>query len=323
MRKIILALAILIGTAYTLDVKAQQDARYTQYMFNKMALNPGYTGSNEGLSIAALYRTQWVNIDGAPTSVTLSAHAPLGDAKKIGLGGFLEYDNIGVHQQVNAFAAYSYKFILGESRLSIGLQGGISYRASNFTNVDGNSMVVTSIDNPFLNDERRLLPNFGVGLYYYKPNSFYVGAAAPHLLNNNLRDDDPTISRTPHQERHYNFMGGMVFGRDFKIMPSALVKLVPSQAPVQFDANVLLSLKEIIWLGASYRFAVGNTDNALESESVNAIVAFQVKQLRIGYAYDYTLSDLGAFAMPLGSHEVSISYDMKGKGVRYYTPRHF
>ena len=323
MKRIILAILTVLALGIYENANAQQLPRYTQYMFNKMVLNPGYTGSNEGLSLTALYRTQWVNIDGAPTSITLSGHSPLGDQKKIGLGGYLEYDQIGVHNQINAFAAYSYKFILGESRLSLGLQGGISYLASNYQNVEGNSYIIPGIDIPFQNNEQRLLPNFGLGLYYYQPNLFYVGAAIPYLLNNNLRDPLVDPARTPHQDRHYNFMAGLVFGNDVKISPSTLIKIVPSQAPIQFDMNLMASLKEKIWLGVSYRFAAGNESKPLESESINGIIAFQMKQLRIGYAYDYTISALDAFAMPLGSHEITLNYDMKGKGVRYYTPRHF
>ncbi len=330
MKKILLvALTLCLGIGVSSSVEAQQDARYTQYMFNKLVLNPGYTGSTEALSLTALYRTQWVNIEGGPTSVSLSAHSPLGTDKKIGLGGHLQLDQIGVHRKVDLFLSYAYKFILGESRLAIGVQGGVGYLTSDYTSVTGNNLVNTAIDPVFQENESILLPNFGVGLYYYRPNKFYLGASAPHLLKSEIRtfdvpDNTGTIIKVPHQERHYNIMGGLVFGKALKIKPSVLLKWVPNQAPIQLDANLMFLLRDALWFGLSYRNAIGNTDNTLQAESLDFIVAFQLKQgLKIGYAYDYTLSDLQQFAMPLGSHEIMLGFDMKGKGVRYHTPRYF
>jgi hypothetical protein len=46
------------------EVKAQQDPQYTQYMYNMNIVNPAYAGSKENISFGLLYRKQWANIEG-------------------------------------------------------------------------------------------------------------------------------------------------------------------------------------------------------------------------------------------------------------------
>mgnify|MGYP001028552048 CR=1 FL=1 len=327
MKRLLLCLALLVGVA--MNLQAQQDVRYSQYMFNKQVLNPAYTGCahydrQEVLSATVLLRQQWVNIDGAPTSASLSLHSPLGKERQMGLGGFLEYDAIGVHTMISAFGTYAYKFGLGSARLSIGLSGGVHYLNSAYSQIEGNEQVVIASDNPSLfQDETRIMPNFGLGLYYYSPDKYYIGASVPHLLRNTLRDDIVDIVKTPFKERYYNITAGYVFGRsNVKIVPSILVKMVPNQAPVQLDANVMVLLKNILWLGTSYRVGTGNANATVQSESIDFIVAFELKNgLKIGYAYDYTLSNLNQYTS--GSHEIMLGWDRVGKGPRFKTPRHF
>ncbi len=321
MKKIVLAFALVAFTG--IGAQAQQLARYSQYMFNQLVLNPGYTGSSEGLSITAIGRMQWVNIKGAPNTVSLSAHSPLGADKKAGIGGFLEYDEIGVHRKSSIFASYAYKFILGESRFSIGLNGGLSMLQSNYTQATGNELIDIGIDPAFAQDITRLMPNFGVGMYWYRPNRFYVGLSAPQLLENRLDENgDANLEKVAHQYRHYIATAGLIVGRsNFRVRPSILVKAVPTYAPIQTDVSLMFLIKDAIWFGGSYRTAFGG-GKSFESESLDFIAAFQLKNgLKIGYAYDLTLSQLSNYTT--GSHEIMLGYDFKGKGVRYHTPRYF
>ncbi|MBL7784521.1 MAG: type IX secretion system membrane protein PorP/SprF [Chitinophagales bacterium] len=326
MKKIVLAIALLIGIQHASE--AQQQPRFSQYMFNQMVLNPAYTGSTETFSASLLGRYQWVGIEGAPQTGTIGAHAALGDAKKIGVGGFISYDRIGVTQTMGAFATYSYKFILGESRLSMGISGGLNYLSTDDSQLHTNGEMENVTIDPSFNQGnlRKTLPNFGLGLYYYNPRKFYIGFSAPHLLNNNLRSDN-TVAVVAHQFRHYNFMAGAILGQGmFKFRPSVLVKAVPVNAPLQVDLSGLVLIKDMIWIGGSYRTPIGSKDAdgqtlVIDSESANAIVAFQKDGWKIGYAYDFTITQLRQFTN--GSHEVSLTFDMKQKGVRVHTPRFF
>lgn len=315
MKRILLAIALI--TVAIAGLNAQQDARYTQYMFNKLVFNPAYAGTGDGLELSAIYRNQWVNIEGAPQEFSISAHTPFGGKKQFGLGGFFEFDQIGVHSQYRLFLDYAYKFaITPRARLSIGVSGGLAYRVSNFTDLtsgDSDPFVIDPNDIVFGENVSKLLPNFGLGLYFYNPNKYYLGVSAPHLINNDLG------FRSAHQSRHYHFMGGLVFplGESLKLKPSVLVKWVPNNAPIQYDANLMFLIKEMIWLGASYRI-----DNQFNSESLDFIAALELKNgFRIGYAYDFTLSDLSNYTS--GSHEIMLGYAIKGKDVRIRTPRYF
>ena len=314
MRRLLLVFVLLV--AVSIGANAQQDARYTQYMFNKLVFNPGYAGTGEGLSLSGLARIQWVNIDGAPTSFSLSGHTPLGQGKKVGVGAFLEHDRIGVHQETSLFLNYAYKLMLGERNiLSLGVNGGLSYLTSDFQSLADTEIIQLSADPSFQTNVSKILPNFGVGAYFYQPNKYYLGLSAPFLLTNNLE----SVSRIAHQYRHYYLTGGMVvpMGSSLKLKPSFLVKAVPGNAPIQFDANLMFLIKEALWLGLSYRI-----DDQINSESLDFIASFQMKNgLRIGYAYDLTLSELSNYTS--GSHEIMLGYDVRGKSKRIITPRYF
>lgn len=296
---------------------AQQDARYSMYMFNGMYVNPAYAGTNENGGFAAFYRKQWVNIPGSPQTISLSGNGALGKRKQYGLGGFAEYDQIGVHQRITAYGAYAYRFKLPAGNLALGLQGGVQYLRSNLTDVTPEE-VITNPDPVFQQNTSVLMPNFGLGIWF-NTRYFFAGISAPHLLNNKMKDGQPGLSVVGRQFRHYllNVGGVLPVSDELKLVPSVLVKAVPTHAPVQFDTNLSLFIKDLIWIGSSFRF-----ENRFKPESVNAILGFQFQNgLRIGYAYDYTLSKLTNFTS--GSHEVTVGYDISPKPQRLITPRYF
>lgn len=330
MKKIALLCLIIIAAVSNM-AHAQQDARYTMYTFNKLPYNPAYAGSKDGLSALLIARTQWVGIEGAPKGGAFSLHTALGSGQKIGLGGHLEYDQIGVHQRVSAFVDYAYRFNMGESRLALGIQGGGLYQQSDWSKIDGNEYIDPTDDLAFNNgqSESIFLPNFGLGIYYSRPGKFFLGASVPHLLNNKLRKDSPGIEKIAAQYNHYYLAGGVMFplGNAIKLQPSVLVKATPSNAPIQLDGTLLFLIKDVLWLGGSYRTAIGykqdqTTYSSFEGESIDAMAIFQLKNgWRIGYAYDYTLSELNKFTKQ--SHEIMVGYDIPKRQDRIITPRYF
>ncbi len=96
---------------------AQQDAQYTQFMFNKLALNPGYAGNYEATSVTALQRNQWTGFKGAPSSQSMTLNTSL-LKNKIGLGVVILHDKIGATDSWNIGAAYAYKVKLAKGLLS-------------------------------------------------------------------------------------------------------------------------------------------------------------------------------------------------------------
>ncbi|MEZ4887551.1 MAG: type IX secretion system membrane protein PorP/SprF [Chitinophagales bacterium] len=299
------------------NMMAQQDARYSQYMFNSLLINPAYAGSTGKANVSAFYRTQWVGLDGAPTSITLSGNGALGDGDQIGVGGFLEYDKVGLHNTWRVFGTYAYHLKIGSGKLGIGLQAGGTLFSADLS--QANPTEVPGSDDPvFQNDLSRFLPNFGVGLYYHTP-AFYAGVSVPQLVTNRLKSGESSISLVGKQYRHYFFTAGVVIeaSESFKIIPSTLIKAVPIQAPTQMDFNVNLMFRDAFWVGSSVRFS-----EEFDAESLDFLLGFQLKNgLRIGYSYDLTLSDLADFNN--GSHEVGVGFDFGSDDRRYVTPRFF
>lgn len=283
----------------------QQQAMYTQYMFNGLAINPAYAGSQGSLTMTALAREQWLGMDGAPSSQTFSMHAPL-KGRKIALGLLLTHDEIGVTNQYGAYAVYAYRIKFRKGTLSAGLQAGFnSYRAG-FSNV----VVPQGDDASFSSDDlRSFLPNIGAGTYY-STDRFYVGFSLPHLLANPYPGEEGSMAQ---QYRHWFLSSGYVFdlSPDLKLKPNILVKAVEG-APLEVDINANFLIKEILWLGASYR----------SFDAISFLIEFQITpQFRFGYAYDYTLTDLRAFHS--GSHELMLSYRFLRKDKKMLTPRYF
>ena len=292
---------------------AQQDPMFSQYMFNSLVLNPAYAGSREVISTTALYRNQWVNIDGAPKTVTFSAHAPLPN-DKVGLGFTFCNDRLGVTNTNNLGLSYAYRIrFRNKAVLSMGLQASIMQYQADFASVR-HSFPPNVNDPSFSMVVNRWLPNFGVGLWYYT-NKFYAGLSMPNILTNQLNEDQQVFrtSQRARQSRHLFLTAGYVFGLSptLKLKPSALLKYVPN-APIEFDINANLWFYDIFAVGVSYR----TRDSFIGMVEIQA-----TPQLGIGYAYDYTLTPLTRYTS--GSHEIMVRYEFGFSRTRIITPRYF
>jgi len=293
MKKIyILALLLLTGI---FELQAQQDPQYTQYMYNMGIINPAYAGSKDALSLGALYRKQWVNIQGAPNTITFFGHTPVG--KNVGLGLSAISDEIGPVQEQNVYGDFSYTIDLGgEHRLAMGLKAGAT-----FHKVDLFSQVYNFVPNPndpaFAENTNNAYFNVGTGFFYYTEN-YYFAASIPNLLKSKHLDFN---GRQFGSEReHYFITGGYVFNvnENLKIKPFAMAKTA-FNAPVSWDASLNALLYNRLELGATYRL----------EDSFGAMVNFTINpNLRIGYAYDHILSDLNITTS--SSHEIILLYDI-------------
>jgi type IX secretion system PorP/SprF family membrane protein len=297
------AVACMLVAAFK-ESSAQQQIMFTQYMFNGLALNPAYAGSHEAISMSALAREQWTGLDGAPSTQTFSIHAPI-RKQRMALGLLFLHDKIGVTNQTGAYASYAYRIPINKKgKLAFGLQGGVSYYNAEFTKVSQTNPV-------FDHDVRAMRPTIGFGMYY-NTDRFYVGVSVPQLnqtaLDRANPDPDSKIVR------HYFATAGYVFDLSpaLKLKPNVLLKAVAG-APIQFDLNANLLIKEVIWAGLSWR----------SFDSFDAILQLQVTdQLQVGYAYDFaTTTDLSR--VNGGSHELMLNYRFVFNRTRIITPRYF
>lgn len=291
-------------------VKAQQDAMYTQYMFNTLAINPAYAGSRNVLSATALFRNQWTGIDGAPKTGTFSMDAPILD-NKIGLGLQLFTDKLGITQTNGAVVSAAYRIRLETGTLSFGIQGNFSQFRANFTEVSLGS--TQGYDPAFADNVKKFLFNVGTGVYY-NSDDFYVGLSAMDLMPNNLtKYTTNDVVAGSKQALHVFFSSGVVLplDDDFKIKPSVLVKGVKG-APLEADLNAALWIKDVFSIGAQYR----------TSADIGAMIEIQATpQIRLGYAYDRSTTALKSFNS--GSHEIMLRYEFGTKRGKTLSPRYF
>ena len=297
--KLLIGIFVLISSIST--VFAQQDPQYTQYMYSMNILNPAYAGSRGVTSIGLLGRTQWVGVDGAPQTATLSINGPVGN--NVGLGFSVIHDEIGPVKEDNLYADFSYTLnFSGEDKFAFGIKAGATFL---------NVREFTTVDQDPLNVPVSLVaPNFGVGVMYYN-DRFYAGLSVPNFIESRYLDTKNGISSSASEKTHYFLTSGYVFDLDenLKLKPSTMLKAAPG-APLSVDLSLNLLIQEKVELGLSHRL----------DDSISGMVGFQVSQdLRIGYAYDYTTTNFGVFNS--GSHEIMILFDLNKKKIK--SPRFF
>jgi type IX secretion system PorP/SprF family membrane protein len=294
----------LVGAAY-----AQQEAMYSQYMFNGLAINPAYAGSTEVLSASALYRKQWVGVEGAPTTQTFSAHAPVYN-NRVGLGFSLINDKIGITNNVAANGIYAFRIVTNRGIFSMGLQTGIGQYRANYSTLKTNPDGI--IDQTFQDNQNSLMFNFGTG-FYYSTEQFYIGGSVPYLVSKEIARLGNASIYSPSHYRHIFLTSGYVLplSPSLKLKPSALVKIAEG-APVQVDVNANLWIRDVLSTGLSYR----------TGDAVVGMVECQIsRQLRLGYAYDQPLSDSRRYVG--SSHEVMLRFDLVSPKTKYVSPRYF
>lgn len=306
----LISIAILI-----LSVPAafsQQLPQFTQYMFNTISINPAYAGSRETLSIVGLHRSQWVGLEGGPETQTLSAHAPMRN-ENMGLGISFINDKLGYENFAYLYADYSYTIKTSEkTKLAFGLKGGFTQYTLDEVLLNDPSVV----NDPFFNDvSNRWSPNVGAGLYLHS-QMWYVGLSAPRLLNTDYnKGRNGTLDYVALERTSYYLTGGYVFNlsETTKLKPSVLLKAT-NGAPLSFDVSANFLFNDTFWIGGGYRV----NQNAA---ALGGIADFQVsKQLRIGYAYEYPISDLRPYTS--GTHEVLLMFEVF-KSKRIKSPRYF
>ncbi len=298
---------LLFGVANT---HAQQDAQYTQYMYNTVSVNPAYAGSRGHLSIAGLYRNQWLGLDGAPETQTLNVHTPVG-YRGVGLGLSIVNDKIGPTSETYFDVDFSYTIKTSdEGKLSFGLKGSahmldIRYSELDEFEVDPQLQSQQDIQNKFS-------PNIGAGVYYHT-DRFYAGISAPRMLET-THFDSSSVSSAKEQMNFYLITGYVWDLNPFlKFKPTLLTKAVQG-APLQVDLSANFMLNEKFIGGVAYRW----------DAAFSGLLGFMLSdQFMIGLAYDREISELGAATFNDGSFEIILRYDFIRNIGNMKSPRFF
>lgn len=285
---------------------AQQDAQYTQYMYNTININPAYAGSRGVMSIFGLHRTQWVGLDGAPTSNAFSLNTPIKNSN-LGLGLSLVNDRIGPTSDNTISADISYTVPMSENyKLSFGIKA-----SGNIFNLDTSKLEPAQQNDPNLqNFNNEFSPNFGAGVYLHS-DKLYFGLSVPNFLQDSKYNDNQLAV---FQERmNFYAIGGYVFdfSKSIKFKPAFLTKVVTG-SPLQVDASANFLFFDKFMLGGAYRW----------DASVSALAGFQITDgLFIGYSYDMETTNLRRYNS--GSHEVFLRFELFNKVSKIVSPRFF
>ena len=297
---------ILLGCT---QVHSQQDPQYTHYMYNTTVINPAYAGSRGAMSIFGLHRSQWVGLEGAPTTNALSIHTPIQNSK-LGLGLSFVNDRLGVMEENTVSLDVSYTVDLNNrgSKLSFGIKG-----SANLLNVEYSRLNIYNPNDPLMaeNISNQFSPNIGAGVYWHNDRS-YLGLSVPNFLEN-ARFENESVYSSMNQRMHFYLMGGHVFELNptLKFKPAFLLKAV-NGAPLQADITANFLIHDKLTLGAAYRW----------DAAWSALAGFQISDgLFIGYSYDSETTKLARYNS--GSHEVFLRFELFNKYRRVNSPRFF
>jgi len=281
-----------------MTASAQLRPLTSTYPFNGLLTNPAYAGSLNVLSVIAVHREQWINVEGAPVFQALTAHSSF-NANRVGVGLQATRDQIGSTNTVSVYGSYAYKIKTGFGILAMGLQGGFDSRTSDFT-----ELTVFDPQDPFLSGvSNRTTPNFGTGLYFANPN-MYVGFAVPYILENKtlvVDASDIGLETNSRENRYYYITGGVIFPVNdlIKLSPSVLLRAQESNR-FAYDITGMVIFDQIAYAGISYR----------NSKDITFIGQFILNEnLRVGYAYDANTSEINTETS--GSHEILLNYRIK------------
>lgn len=300
-RKIILSVLLFAGVVSY----AQQDSQFTQYMYNTINVNPAYAGSRGVMSVFALHRSQWVGLDGAPTTNAISINTPL-NSSKLGLGVSIINDKIGPVHENTISADLSYSVPTSETfKLSFGLKA-----TANLFDLDVSRLNPVD-DDPSLHDyNNKFSPNIGAGLYLHSSKA-YVGFSVPNFIESNRYDSNEVAINK--EKINYYLIGGYVFDLNsyIKFKPAFLTKMVKG-APLQVDLSGNFMFNDKFMVGMAYRW----------SAAISAMVGMQVSDgLYIGYGYDLDSTKLDNYNS--GSHEVFLRFELFKNNDKITTPRFF
>lgn len=284
---------------------AQQDAQFTQYMYNTININPAYAGSRGAMSIFALHRTQWVGLDGAPVTNTVSINTPL-NSSNLGLGVSVINDKIGPTNETAISADLSYTIPTSETyKLSFGIKA-----TANLFDLNVNKLNPENPVDPSLQNFNKFTPNIGAGVYLHSDKA-YVGLSIPNFIESKRYDDNEVAIFK--EKINYYLIAGYVFdlSSSVKFKPALLTKMVEG-APLQMDISGNFMFNDKITLGVAYRW----------SAALSAMVGFQVSDgLYIGYGYDRETTNLKNYNT--GSHEIFLRYEIFKNNDKITTPRFF
>lgn len=293
----------LLFLASACGLAAQQEQMFTQFMFNKLAYNPAYAGSFVSPTLTAIYRNQWMGLDGSPKAMSLSYNQATINGR-VGVGGNITRQSIGINTNLTIEGVYAYRIQLKRGTLAAGLQLSLRNIRQNW----GDSRIVPiDMNDPTIpvDAKSKLLPNVGAGVYYNAYNErWYAGISVPRVIDNSL-DFSEFGNGFSREVQHINAMGGIQIEAtdELDVTPQVLLRYAFG-APFDAEVNLSALLRNKFYGGLSYRLG---GDNNFAGESVDVALGFQAAdKLFFCFSYDIGLTRLRKFNN--GSIEATVRY---------------
>ncbi len=290
---------------------AQQEPMYTQNNFDRLVFNPAYAGSSGWIVTSLKHRSQFIGIDGAPSTQMVTIHAPW-QIKSMGFGGKIINDHLGATGQFNATAIYAYHLGLGKGKLSVGIEGGIFSQTIDFSTL----YKIDPIDKAIPTGKSSVIkPDASFGLQF-QARDYFVGFSIVHLFSDNLNFTNTDRSIVGQLNKHYFLSGGYVYDlkNEISVQPCFLLKKVAG-APMQVDLYTNVIYKDKYTLGIGYR-----TGDALTFVAkVNITDA-----IRVSYSYDFRISSVANYSS--SAQEFMIRYGIKllpPQQIKEINPRYY
>lgn len=327
MKRSLLIVCMLLYTGLV-QLYAQQDAQFSQYMFNGLYINPAYAGYREQWNINMFYRNQWTGFPGAPKTFSLAADGVAND-NRVGLGVQIMNDKIGAQENTSFYGNYAYRIPLndeGSQTLALGIGAGFLQQRLNINALHDENGAQPTEDLVLINAKKTaIMPDARFGIFF-NSDRFYTGLSVDNLITDVFRKNQVLRNYIPMKPHLYFTMGGLVpLSEEILFKPSLLIK-EDFAGPTSLDLNAFFLLDQKVWLGASYRTAVLNRSSIEKSITksgavVGMIEVFVNDKLRIGYAYDQTVN--GTAANNYSTHEISLNYFFNNPRARMLSPRYF
>ena len=300
-KRIVIFYFLVFGSV---TIVAQQEMRFTQYMFNLYQVNSAYAGSREAISLAAIVRTQWTGIDGSPTMQSITATAPI-LSKNIGLGFKAINQSTGASDQTRVMATFVYHLRLGNGKLAFGGSAGLLNNRFNW----GKAQFKDQIDQVQTSGiENSYSAALDFALYFYMP-TWYVGIQFENL---NQSEYETIKGGTSINYLNYTIIAGKAFPLNNNIVFKPSLLLRGTKGSFIGELNLSLLFNEVFWVGITYRSVT----------ELSLIFEYNLKQkLRIGYSFDYSINSIQS--RYAGSHELFLGFDIQVKNKNMVSPRYF
>jgi len=295
MKRISLLIIILISVN---QLFSQQDPQFSMNMYNHLAINPGYAGSNDAICVTGLNRNQWMGFEGRPVTTVVGAHMSLPDFNS-GVGLNIMQDNLAFNKDFHMNLAYAYRLELGDGILGLGLGLGFIQKAFDGQDLKSPSSLLNPNENVYADpaiphsDSKIVFDsNFGA---FYRTNDLYVGISTTHLTQPQIKLDE---GKNPFVRRHYYVAAGYYWqlpDPQWEFRPSVFMKI--DGATAMYDLNATLQYNKQFWGGVTYRMG----------DAFIAMIGYNtLMDLGFGLSYDFTTSALRSHQS--GSLEIMVRY---------------